>query len=54
LTCARLEAYSIAELLDDPIAKLLMKSDGVNCCDLRLQLAITARLHATARASGPG
>jgi hypothetical protein len=26
-----IERYSIAELLDDPIVGLLMKSDGIDC-----------------------
>ena len=32
------EHHSIAELLDDPIAKLLMVSDGVNRCALQFEL----------------
>jgi hypothetical protein len=39
-----IEEYSIAELLDDPIAGLLMKSDGVNRQALkRLLLATRSR-----------
>ncbi len=39
------EEHSIVELLDDPIAKLLMESDGVNRCALHLELAQMARFH---------
>jgi hypothetical protein len=40
------EDHSILELLDDPIGKLLMKSDGVNRCALQLELAQMARSYA--------
>ena len=44
------EEHSIVELLDDPIARLLMKSDGVNRCVLQLELRQMARSHAGMRA----
>jgi hypothetical protein len=44
-----LEEDSIVELLDDPIARLLMRSDGVNRCVLQLELAQMARFHAGMR-----
>lgn len=47
------EEHSIAELLDEPIAKLLMRSDGVNRCALRLELAQMARSHARMRVGEP-
>jgi hypothetical protein len=40
------EEHSIAELLDDSIVKLLMKSDGIDTCALQLELTQTARSHA--------
>jgi hypothetical protein len=43
------EEHSVLELLDDPIAKLLMKSDGVNRCALQVELAQMARSHARMR-----
>lgn len=43
------EDHSIVELLDDPIAKLLMKSDGVNRGALQLELTQVARFHAEMR-----
>jgi hypothetical protein len=48
------EPHSIAELLDDPIARLLMKSDGVNRCGLQLELPRMARVHARALVGEPG
>ena len=44
------EEHSIVELLDDSIAKLLMKSDGVDRCVLQLELTQMARSHAGMRA----
>jgi hypothetical protein len=44
-----IENYSIGELLDDHIAKLLMKSDGVSRCALQVELAQMARSHAGMR-----
>ena len=38
------EEYSIVELLDDHIAKLLMKSDGVSRCALQLELTVSPGL----------
>lgn len=43
------EDHSIVELLDDPIGKLLMKSDGVNRCALQLALAQMGRAHTRMR-----
>jgi hypothetical protein len=43
------EYHSIVELLDDPIGKLLMKSDRVNRCALQLELAQMGRAHARMR-----
>jgi hypothetical protein len=37
------EDHSILELLDNPIGKLLMNSDGVNRCALHLELAQMGR-----------
>jgi len=47
------EEHSIGELLDDSIAKLLMKSDGVNRCALQLELAQSARSDARMRVGKP-
>ena len=43
------EDHSILELLDDPIGKLLMKSDGVNRCALQLELVQMGRAHTRMR-----
>jgi hypothetical protein len=43
------EEHLIVELLDDPIGRLLMKSDGVNRCSLQLELAQMARSHTRMR-----
>lgn len=40
------EEHSIVELLDDPIVKLLMKSDGVDRRLLQLELRQIARSYA--------
>jgi hypothetical protein len=45
--------HSIVELLNDPIAALLMKSDGVNRSALQLELAQMARFHARMRVGEP-
>ena len=42
--------YSLAELVDDPLVGLVMKSDGVNRAELKLLLERVAR----AIASGSG
>ena len=39
------EEHSIVELLDDPITKLLMKSDGVDRGVLYIELTQMARSH---------
>ena len=44
-----IEDYSIVELLDEHIATLLMKSDGVSRCALQVELAQMARFHAGMR-----
>lgn len=44
------EQNSIAELLDDPFAKLLMNSDGVDRRVLQLELTQMARCYAGMRA----
>lgn len=44
------EEHSIVELLDDPIAKLLMRSDGVDRCALHVELTQMARSHGGMRA----
>ena len=41
------EQHSISELLDDPIARLLMKSYGINRCTLQLELTQMARVRAS-------
>lgn len=48
------EHHSIAELLDDPIAKLLMVSDGVNRCALQFALRQMARVRASAHVGEAG
>jgi hypothetical protein len=47
------EQHSIAELLDDPIARLLMKSYGINRCTLQLELAQIARVRAGGQVAKP-
>jgi hypothetical protein len=47
------EQHSIAELLDDPIARLLMKSYGINRCTLQLELAQIARVRAGGHVAKP-
>jgi hypothetical protein len=47
------EQHSIAELLDDPIARLLMKSYGINRCALQLELTQMARIRASVNVAEP-
>jgi hypothetical protein len=48
------EPHSIAELLDDPIARLLTKSDDANRCVLQLELPRMACVLARALVGEPG
>jgi hypothetical protein len=47
------ERHSIAELLEDPIARPLMQSYGINRCVLQFELTQMARVRASAPDAEP-
>jgi hypothetical protein len=53
LTRLGTEQHSIAELLDDPIARLLLKSYGINRCALQIELTQMARIRASVNVAEP-